>query len=333
MGSDSFFWLLAVTVIVLLAAFVTAMAIPGDTMQAILPGVILFSVVFVVVGFMRGVRAEAWSTTFILIAFILLHLAGDTLITWTNRIYKLSRFALAGGIIAENPVEMWQKFADKPPLIETDVEQLLFRMGLFLGLYLLGLIIGRLSVQRALMPVSLQLVRKLPDLGERLMGAVVGGVNGFLIAFFVLPQVLPAGIALGIPIRLNTAIAIGVGIRALNGLIKLHETIELFDRLKKAFRNLGGRRKSAVGGGLEKLETGKTANNQTATWMEWSDMPLLLTTKDAAKVLRVHTSTISHWCRRGKLPASKIGGSWRIKREDVLALLDTEPDSEDNNAA
>lgn len=154
--------------------------------------IVLFSIVFVVVGFVRGVRAEVWITAFILIAFLILRLAGDTLITWTNRIYRLSRFALAGGIIAENPVEIWQKFADKPPLIETDVEKLLFRMGLFLALYLLGLIIGRLSVQRKLVPVSLQLVRKLPDLGERVMGAVLGGVNGFLIAFFVLPRVLPA---------------------------------------------------------------------------------------------------------------------------------------------
>lgn len=153
--------------------------------------IVLFSIVFVVVGFVRGVRAEAWITAFILIAFLILRLAGDTLITWTNRIYRLSRFALAGGIIAENPVDIWQKFADKPPLIETDVEKLLFRMGLFLVLYLLGLIIGRLSVQRKLVPVSLQLVRKLPDLGERVMGAVLGGVNGFLIAFFVLPRVLP----------------------------------------------------------------------------------------------------------------------------------------------
>ena len=154
--------------------------------------IVLFSIVFVVVGFVRGVRAEAWITAFILVAFLILRLAGDTLITWTNRIYKLSRFALAGGIIAENPVEIWQKFADKPPLIETEVEKLLYRMAIFLALYLIGLIIGRLSVQRKLVPVSLQLVRKLPDLGERIMGAILGGVNGFLIAFFVLPRVLPA---------------------------------------------------------------------------------------------------------------------------------------------
>lgn len=154
--------------------------------------IILFSFVFIVVGFIRGVRAEVWITAFILVAFLILRVTGDTLITYANRIYRLTRFALAGGIIAENPVEIWQQFADKPPLIESDVDKLLFRLALFLALYLLGLIAGRIWVQRKLVPVSLQLVRKLPDLGERLLGAILGGVNGFLIAFFVLPQVLPA---------------------------------------------------------------------------------------------------------------------------------------------
>ncbi len=154
--------------------------------------IVLFSIVFIVVGFIRGVRSEAWITTFILIAFAVLRIAGDTLITYTNRIYRLTRFALAGGIIAENPVEIWQQFADKPPLIETEVEKLLFRMALFLALYLFGLILGRFTVKRTLVPVGFQLIRKLPDLGERFLGAVLGGVNGFLIAFFVLPQVLPA---------------------------------------------------------------------------------------------------------------------------------------------
>lgn len=154
--------------------------------------IVVFAFVFVVIGFGRGVRAELWITTFIVIAFAVLRIAGDTLIVWSNRIYKLTRFALAGGIIAENPIEIWQQFADMPPLIETDVEKLLFRMSLFLVLYLVGLIIGRISVRKKLVPVSLQLVRKLPHLGERLLGAVLGGVNGFLIAFFVLPQVLPA---------------------------------------------------------------------------------------------------------------------------------------------
>lgn len=154
--------------------------------------IVLFCAVFVVMGFARGVRAEVWVTAFILIAFLVLRVSGETLITYANRTYKLSRFALAGGIIAENPVEIWQQFADSPPLIESETEKLMFRVAVFLVLYLLGLIVGRVTVERALTPVGLQLIRELPDLGERVLGAVVGGVNGFLVAFFVLPRILPA---------------------------------------------------------------------------------------------------------------------------------------------
>ena len=166
----------------------------GDEVVQLMPleVIVLCSIVFIVVGFIRGVRAEGWVTVFILIAFFVLRVFGDTLITYANRIYKLLRFALAGGIIAENPVEIWQQFADKPPLIESDAKKLLFRMALFLVLYLLGLVAGRIAVKRKLVPVGFQLIRQLPDLGERLLGAVLGALNGFLIAFFVLPRVLPA---------------------------------------------------------------------------------------------------------------------------------------------
>lgn len=165
--------------------------IKDDVVQLMpLEVVVLFSVIFIIVGFARGVRAEAWVTAFILIAFLVLRILGDTLIAWSNRIYKLMRFALAGGIIAENPVEIWEQFADNPPLIETDAEQMMFRIAVLLALYFLGLIVGRIAVRRELVPIGFQLVRRLPDLGERLMGGILGAVNGFLIALFVLPRVL-----------------------------------------------------------------------------------------------------------------------------------------------
>ncbi|MBS1252463.1 MAG: hypothetical protein MAG451_01502 [Anaerolineales bacterium] len=168
--------------------------IMGDETVQLMPLelIVLFSALFIVVGFIRGVRAEGWITAFIVFAFVILRIAGDTLTTWANRIYKLSRFGLAGGIIAENPVEIWEETVNMSPLIETDVEKVLFRMALFLALYLLGLVAGRIAVKRVLVPVGFGLIRELPDLGERLLGAVLGAVNGFLIAFFVLPRVLPA---------------------------------------------------------------------------------------------------------------------------------------------
>lgn len=170
----------------------TGTAVGYDVLQLMpLELVLLFSAIFIILGFVRGVRAEAWTTAFVILSFLVLSLLGDTLVAWANRFYKLGRFALAGGIVAENPVDIWQQFADAPPLIDTEFERLAFRMVLFLTLYVIGLFVARAAVSRSLEPVGFGLIRRLPDLGERLLGALLGAVNGFLIALFVLPQVLP----------------------------------------------------------------------------------------------------------------------------------------------
>lgn len=166
----------------------------GDEVVRLMPLelIVLFCGLFAILGFTRGVRAETWVMAFILIAFVVLQTLGDTVVKYANQIYRLLGFALAGGIIADNPVEIWQRFAGKPPLIETETEKVLFRLALFLLFYLLGLLAGRIAVRRKLTPLGFRLIRQLPDLGERLLGTVLGAVNGFLIAMFVLPRVLPA---------------------------------------------------------------------------------------------------------------------------------------------
>jgi excisionase family DNA binding protein len=55
---------------------------------------------------------------------------------------------------------------------------------------------------------------------------------------------------------------------------------------------------------------------------DWNQLPLLLTTEEVADLLRVHINTVKTMVRAGKLPAVKVGRAWRIKRSDVLALLD-----------
>lgn len=48
----------------------------------------------------------------------------------------------------------------------------------------------------------------------------------------------------------------------------------------------------------------------------------LLTTSEAAVILRATQRTIYRWIEAGVLPAAKIGGRWRIRRKDVEALFD-----------
>jgi len=152
----------------------------------------LVGAVFVLIGFSRGVRAELWATGMIVLGHVVLRAFGDDLIKWTNRFYKLFLFGIRGGPFAEDPIEIWNKIKDAPPLVGTDQEKLLFSVVVFLGFYLLGFVMGRRRVAKKLTPVSLGLLRNFGDLMERLLGGVIGFVNGFLVAGFVLPRVLPA---------------------------------------------------------------------------------------------------------------------------------------------
>lgn len=48
----------------------------------------------------------------------------------------------------------------------------------------------------------------------------------------------------------------------------------------------------------------------------------LLTTKEAAKFLKVSQSAVKNWIRSGRLPALRLpGGQYRITREALLASL------------
>jgi excisionase family DNA binding protein len=49
----------------------------------------------------------------------------------------------------------------------------------------------------------------------------------------------------------------------------------------------------------------------------------MLTSKEAADLLRLSPQTIVDYVRRGKLPAVKVGRSWLLRREDVERFLES----------
>ena len=153
---------------------------------------VLVGTLFVVIGFARGVRAELWVTGTIVLGYVVLQAFGDDLVKWTNRFYRLFLFGIRGGPFVEDPIAVWNRVRDAPPLVGTERERLLFSVAVFLAFYLLGFTMGRRRVARQLTPVSLRLLRNFGDLMERVLGGVIGFVNGFLVAGFVLPRVLPA---------------------------------------------------------------------------------------------------------------------------------------------
>jgi excisionase family DNA binding protein len=56
----------------------------------------------------------------------------------------------------------------------------------------------------------------------------------------------------------------------------------------------------------------------------------LLTVAEVADYLRVSRVTIWRWCQQGIIPASQIGRNWRIRRDDLLQLLESFPPSENS---
>ena len=54
---------------------------------------------------------------------------------------------------------------------------------------------------------------------------------------------------------------------------------------------------------------------------EWSDLPLVLTTEQAAAVLQINRRTVSNMLDRGELQGVKIGKEWRVSRDAVRGFV------------
>ena len=52
-----------------------------------------------------------------------------------------------------------------------------------------------------------------------------------------------------------------------------------------------------------------------------TDLPRYLTTDEVAEVLRVSRDWVSDQCRRGTLPAKRIGHAWRIAEPDLAEFM------------
>jgi excisionase family DNA binding protein len=58
---------------------------------------------------------------------------------------------------------------------------------------------------------------------------------------------------------------------------------------------------------------------------QWSDLPLVLTSDQAAAVLQVKRRTIANMLDRGELRGVKIGKEWRVNRAELMRLMMRSP--------
>jgi excisionase family DNA binding protein len=69
-----------------------------------------------------------------------------------------------------------------------------------------------------------------------------------------------------------------------------------------------------------------------------NELPNIMTVDEVASYLRISKTTVCRWCNSGKLPAFRLGRSWRVKRHDMeahinRAMTDTEQEAHAHSAA
>ncbi len=157
-------------------------------LQFVPPDLILVVLIpFAIYGFARGARRELTVTLFIILGYVLSLWFINPLITFVNRLYFLMRFALAGGITAENPATVLEQVKTIPPLISSDTSIVALQFFVFFSCVFIGWLISR-RVRHVLTPFGWRIVTRAPDLLVRVAGLVAGAINGYLILYYIVSR-------------------------------------------------------------------------------------------------------------------------------------------------
>jgi hypothetical protein len=64
---------------------------------------------------------------------------------------------------------------------------------------------------------------------------------------------------------------------------------------------------------------------ERAPVLDLATLPALLTAEEVGAALRLHPNTVKGLFRAAELPARKIGGQWRMLRDELIAYLSGDP--------
>jgi uncharacterized membrane protein required for colicin V production len=146
----------------------------------------LFLGVFALVGSRRGISRELLALMGILLAILLSSTVAEKARPQVNRLYRYGRAGTSIMLGASDPGEEFAK-ASKAPDLVNDRNATRFHLIVFLLFVLFSYILGQIQIPA---PTTL-----LP----RLLGVFVGGVNGYAIASYVLPTMIPKDLTLRVP--------------------------------------------------------------------------------------------------------------------------------------
>jgi len=148
------------------------------------------ALLFGLIGFFRGAKREFWVTAVIILVQALIRWQGKRLVKLTNNLYLMVRIAVEGRFDLEKIREALGRVGEIPPLIPEQRETI-FLIGVFLLATLLAYVLGNRFIKvRPTTFGPLIIYPGWPFL-IKLAGGVLGAINGYLIAYFLVPQVFP----------------------------------------------------------------------------------------------------------------------------------------------
>lgn len=175
----------------------------------------VIALVFAYLGARRGLGIELFVLGGVVTGMLLADPLAQFLGPWINTIYQLVLAVVRERVYS--PEKVLAVLFKQPKLITTDLHRKWLGSLLFVLLFSLGLLIGR---KRS--------AKSKPRLTTRILAALVGSVNGYLVAYFLFPRhieaaratiVVPAvpiktllNVQLGIPIFIVILVAITMGV-------------------------------------------------------------------------------------------------------------------------
>ncbi len=143
--------------------------------------VALVVLLFAYIGARRGVNRELIVLATAVVAVVLVNGLGAAAQPLFVRFYRMIAFIVRGGLIADNPPDVWVQVANAPTPLDGARGQEIVEALLFILLLALSYGAGGWWGQRKGWGVSRL---------DRAMGFVVGGVTGYLVLLFVFPRLI-----------------------------------------------------------------------------------------------------------------------------------------------
>jgi uncharacterized membrane protein required for colicin V production len=141
--------------------------------------IIGFIVLFGLMGLRRGVFRELLTLLGVFLAIVVGKWGASSLEPWVNRFYKLIMFALKGGLVTDDPSGVLEEMGVLTPLVTTDSDRLILGTAVFALVILAFYLLGEFVIDPP------------KKISQRLAGVILAGVNGYFIAYFLVPRHLP----------------------------------------------------------------------------------------------------------------------------------------------